>query len=205
MILSVVAGITTTNRTMKIGDNFMSKFIMMRIFHSFTLIWLAALILGTMATPAIAKQIFLGPPDPGAEQQMNDWYRYNSLLASLSIDTTDPAVGQHDFTLANNTAEWSSRAYWRSKIFQLGPAAGGLKPVTFSFSYKLLDKVKEKDNIRVQLRFYDKATNFLTQKEFLLGSASQDSEMSAYKKITVTDIRAPKRAQSADVTFSANF
>src|SRR5581483_565311 len=168
--------------------------------RAFTPIRLASVILGIMATPAMAKQIFLGPPDPGAEQQMDHWYHGTSGLATQSIDDTDPAVGRHDFTLANITAEWSSRADWRSQIFPLGPAAAGFKPIIFSFQYKLLNEVKDKDNIRVQLRFYDKSTNFLTQKEFLLGSASQDSQMTAYKKMVVMGIHAPKRAQLADVT-----
>src|SRR5581483_6191955 len=120
--------------------------------RAFTPIRLASVILGIMATPIMAKQMFLGPPDPGAEQQMDDWYHGTSGDAYQSFDDTDPAIGAHDFTLGNTNADRGSHADWRSQIFPLGPAVGGLKPIDFSFSYKLTDKVNDKDNIRVQLR-----------------------------------------------------
>ena len=91
------------------------------------------------------------------------------------------------------------------KIFPLGAAANGGKPVTFSFAYRLPDAVKDGDNLRVQFRFYDKATNFLDQKEFWVGSQSHDSAMTSYKTITASGILAPPGAQMSDITMSANF
>src|SRR5438045_1841076 len=96
--------------------------------RAFTSIQLVAMILGIMAMPATAKQIFLGPPDPGAEQQMDDWYHGTSGDAYQSFDDTDPTVDAHDFTLGNTNADRESHADWRSQIFPLGPAAAGLKP-----------------------------------------------------------------------------
>jgi uncharacterized protein (TIGR03435 family) len=160
---------------------------------------------GIVAISATAKGIMLGPPDPGAEHGFNFWYHGTGGGGYLSVDDTDPATGINDFTLGNTTAGRENHADWRSLIFGLGPAAAGAEPVTFSFSYKLPDKVIDGDNLRVQLRFYDKATNFLDQKEFWLGSNSHDSEMTGYKKMAASGIRAPSKAQLADVTFSANF
>lgn len=173
--------------------------------HTFKLIKLVAMMSGIMAMPAVAGQILLGPPDPGAEQGMDDWNHGTSGAGYQSIDDTDPATGAGDFTLGNTNAARENHADWRSQIFPLDHAAAGIQPVTFSFSYKLTDAVNDGDNIRVQLRFYDKATNFIGQKEFLVGSSSHDSEMTAYKKMTFAGIRAPRKAQVADVTFSANF
>jgi uncharacterized protein (TIGR03435 family) len=159
---------------------------------------------GIVAMSAMAKGIMLGPPDPGAEHGFDYWYHGTSGGGYLSVDDTDPATGVNDFTVGNTTAGRENHADWRSLIFGLGPAAAGVEPVTFSFSYKLPDKVNDGDNLRVQLRFYDKATNFLGQKEFWLGSNSHDSEMASYKKMAAGGIRAPSKAQVADVTFSAN-
>jgi hypothetical protein len=41
------------------------------------------------------------------------------------------------------------------RVFSLGPAAGGARPLTFSFAYKLENPVAAKNNIIVLLRFYD--------------------------------------------------
>jgi uncharacterized protein (TIGR03435 family) len=158
-----------------------------------------------IAMSAMAKGIMLGPPDPGAERGFDYWYHGTGGGGYLSVDDTDPATGINDFTLGNTTAGRENHADWRSLIFGLGPAAAGAEPITFSFSYKLPDKVSDGDNLRVQLRFYDKATNFLGQKEFWLGSNSHDSEMAGYKKMAASGIHAPSKAQVADVTFSANF
>lgn len=175
-------------------------------FHrAFSFVRLLVAVMGMMAMPVMAKQILLGPPDPDAEQGMDEWNHGTSGTGYQSIDNTDPASGAGDFTLGNTNAARENHADWRSQIFPLGPAAAGAQPVTFSFSYKLTDTVNDGDNIRVQLRFYDKANNFIGQNEYLVGSGSNDSEMTRYKKLTYTGIRAPRRAQGADVTFSANF
>ncbi|HEY1717425.1 MAG TPA: hypothetical protein VGH42_03920 [Verrucomicrobiae bacterium] len=175
-------------------------------FHrAFTLIKLVAIMYVIMAMPAMAGQVLIGPPDPDAEQGMDDWNHGTGGTGYQSIDDTDPSTGADDFTLGNTNAARENHADWRSQIFPLGNAAAGVQPVTFSFSYKLTDTVNDGDNIRVQLRFYDKAGNFIEQNEFLVGSSSKDSEMIHYKKLTFAGIRPPRRAQGADVTFSANF
>jgi hypothetical protein len=67
--------------------------------------------------------------------------------------------------------------------------------MTFSFAYKCPGKVNRGDNIAVFLRFFDETgTNFLGQHYIPLGSASGDSEMSDYKTVTFTNLRAVKNA-----------
>ena len=157
------------------------------------------------AAPADKTQALLGPLNPGAEIGSENWFHGMSGAASLFNDSTEPAAGVNDFTLANTAVGRENHADWRSKIFPLGLAANGGKPLTFSFAYKLPDTVKDGDNLRVQFRFYDKATNFLDQKEFWVGSQSHDSAMTSYKTITTSGILAPAGAQMSDVTMSANY
>jgi serine/threonine protein kinase len=150
------------------------------------------------------RQILIGPANPGAENGPDDWWRGTSGGAYLSIDNTEPASGDYDFTLGNTNLDGDNSADWRSVIFPLGPATAGAKPITFSFAYKLTDEVQAGDNVRVQLRFFDQATNFVSEKNFWLGSKSHDSAMTRYKTITVGGIRAPRRAKVADVRASIN-
>jgi hypothetical protein len=166
------------------------------------LIWLLAI----LAAPAMAtaSPVLLGPGNPGAEDGPDAWWRGASGGGYLSIDNTDPASGNNDFTLGNTNLDGDNSADWRSVIFPLGQAAKGAQPMTFSFAYKLTDEVKAGDNMRVQFRFFDHATNFLGQKEFWLGSKSQDSAMNSYKTITVDGIHAPRRAEVADIRASIN-
>jgi hypothetical protein len=166
---------------------------------------LLTIAMGVMAMSATARQIMVWPSAPGAAHGFDDWNHGTSGGGYQSVDNTDPATGVDDFTLGNTNVGRENHADWRSQVFALGPAAGGVKPVTFSFSYKLQDTVNDGDNMRVQLRFYSKATNFISQKEFWLGSSSHDSEMTSYKKMVVGDFRVPKKAQAADVTISANY
>ena len=153
---------------------------------------LLASVVATM--PAPAKQIILGPPNPGAETG-GQWYSGTNGAAYLSVDNTDPNSGNNDFTLGNITAGTENRADWRSRLFSLGPAAGGGEPITFSFTYKFPGKVKSGDDIAVFFRFFDDTgKNFLGQQYIPLGSSSGDSEMTGYKKVTLTGIRALKNA-----------
>ncbi len=153
---------------------------------------------------AAARPVFIGPGNPGAENGPHEWWWGASGGSFLSIDDTDPASGTNDFTLGNSTVEGTNSADWRAVIFPLGPAAAGADPIIFSFAYKLMDEVKPGDNIRVQLRFFDKTTNFVGQKEFWLGSKSGDSAMTGYKTVIARGIHAPPRAQVADVRVSVN-
>jgi len=75
------------------------------------------------------------------------------------------------------------------------PAAGGAEPITFSFAYKFPGKVNRGDKIEMALRFFDETgTNFLGQIPISLGSRSDESEMTDYKTMTLTNLRAVKNA-----------
>jgi hypothetical protein len=159
---------------------------------AYFIIGLLAAVVATM--PAPAKQIILGPPDPGAERG-GQWYNGTNGAGYRLIDDTDPNRGNNDFTLGNKTAGQENRADWRSRLFSLGPAAGGAEPITFSFAYKLPGEVKPGDDIAVFFRFFDDTgRNFLGQQFIPLGSSSGDSEMTGYKTVTLTGIRALKNA-----------
>jgi serine/threonine protein kinase len=152
------------------------------------------------------QQIMIGPANPGAENNDAGWWvgAAGGARSFFTIDHTDPASGDHDFTLGNTNLDGDNPAEWRSVIFPLGPAAKGSESITFSFAYKLPDEVTAGDNIRVQLRFFGHKTNYLSGKSVWLGSRSGDSAMTRYKTITVADIQAPPGAVVADVTTSIN-
>ena len=166
----------------------------------------AAVVVVVVALPAmaVARPVFLGPGNPGAENGPDEWWRGANGSSFLSIDNDDPATGNSDFTLGNSAIDGTNSAEWRAVIFPLGPAAAGAKPITFSFAYKLTNEVKAGDNIRVQLRFFDKTTNYLGQRDYLLGSKSDDSAMTSYKTNTARGIVAPLKAQVADICVSIN-
>jgi hypothetical protein len=169
-----------------------------------TLCAVAAAVAVALPTMAVARPVMLGPANPGAENGPDEWWTGASGGSFLSIDNTDPATGNSDFTLGNSAVDGTNSAQWRAVIFPLGPAAAGAEPITFSFTYKLTDEVKAGDNIRVQLCFFDKTTNFVGQKEFWLGSKSGDWAMTSYKTVTTGNIQAPLKAQVADVRVSIN-
>ena len=154
--------------------------------------------------PAMARQVMIGPANPGAEDGSDGWWVGASGSGYLLVDHTDPASDTSDFTLGNTNLDGNNSAEWRSVIFPLGPAAAGAKPITFSFAYKLVNEVNPGDNVLVQLRFFDKATNWISQRDFVLGDSSHDSAMSRYKTVTVSDLHAPPGAQVADVRFNIN-
>jgi hypothetical protein len=156
---------------------------------------------GFGAMPATARQIMIGPANPGAEDGSDGWWVGASGKGYLLVDHTDPASDTSDFTLGSTNLDG---AEWRSVIFPLGPAAAGAKSITFSFAYKLADEVKPGDNVLVQLRFFDKATNWISQRDFLLGDSSHDSAMNRYKTVTVTGLHAPLHAEVADIRFNIN-
>ena len=151
--------------------------------------------LGVLALPTMARQIMLGPPDPGPEHGFDYWYYGTNGGGYVSIDDTDPNTGTSDFTLGNKTTGSENRADFRSQLFPLHSASGGAEPITISFAYKLPGNVKARDNIAVFFRFFDDTgTNFLGQIPIMLGSSSGDSEMTDYKTMTLTSIRALKNA-----------
>ena len=157
------------------------------------------------AFPVMAKPVLLGPENPGAESGMDYWYYGSEGAASTTIDSSDPADGANDFTLENSVAGSTNAANWRSFIFPLGPAVRGASPMTFSFAYEFPGQVKQGDNMHIQLRFYNDATNFISQKDIWLGYNSHDSAMTSYRTNVMTGVRAPRHAEFSDVTLTANF
>ena len=150
------------------------------------------------------ERALLGPLNPGAEEGSEHWFYGTSGAGSVSTDRADPAAGACDFTLENSDSNRQSNAGWRSEIFSLGPATNGNVPLRFSFAYKLPGQIKDGDNLRIQLRFFDHATNFLAQKVFFVGSSTHDSVMTGYKTITADDLLAPAGSRLSDITLEAN-
>jgi uncharacterized protein (TIGR03435 family) len=159
------------------------------------------------ATPIVAEknQLVIGPLNPGAEDGCKHWYHGIVGSALLLTDGTDPGTGDNDFTLENSSTNRYDHADWRSEHFSLGAATNGTRPLKFSFDYKLPGPVKDADNLRVQLRFYDHATNFINEKNFWVGSKTHDSAMTKYETFVADDIVTPAGAQVSDVVLSANF
>jgi hypothetical protein len=164
-----------------------------------------AMAVPTWSALADAKPVFLGPPDPGAEHGFDYWYHGANGAGFLYVDNKDPAKGEQDFSLGNNTEGSENRADWRSQCFPLGPAAAGDSPITFSFAYKLADKNTGNDNIMLFLRFFDASgTRFLDQEPVWVGTRSGDSKMDDYKTVRIANIHAPKAARTADIWVTAN-
>jgi hypothetical protein len=74
-------------------------------------------------------------------------------------------------------------ADWRCPLFPLGPAAGAARPIIFSFSYKLPDRVAPGDDMHVQLRFFDAATNGIAERRVKLGTHTGNSAMESYRTL----------------------
>lgn len=149
---------------------------------------------------SLAGLAFLGPTNDA-----DYWYYGQYGTATVSFDSSDSAYnGGHDFLISNTVAGPENKADWRSQPFSLGPAAGGARPVTFTFAYKLPDTVAKRDNIHVQLRFFDSTgTRFISEKVIPVGARTGDSEMTGYKTITMPGIIAPRKARTADVWINA--
>ena len=124
----------------------------------------------------------------------------------MSVDFNDPASnGGCDFVVSNSVAGPENDASWRCPAFSLGPAAGGARPITFSFAYKLENPVAAKNNILVTLRFFDSTgVKFIDQRTIRVGAHTSDSAMTDYRTITISDILAPPAARTADVLIDAN-
>ena len=152
------------------------------------------------------NQIMLGPTDSGPSSGGANWLSGAYGASTVSIDSSHPATkGSYDLVMSNSVADKESHSDWRSPPFSLGPANDGARPITFSFAYKLPDTVAKGDDIHVNLRFFDSTgANFISQKVILVGALSGDSEMTGYRTIAVTGIKAPQRARTADVWINAN-
>lgn len=168
----------------------------------FILVLLAIAVVVTLLFP---RRVMIGPVNPVAENGSDQWWVGASGKGYLFVDHADPASGTNDFTLGNTNQDKNNSAGWRSVVFPLGPAAAGARPITFSFAYKLPDEVNSGDNVLVQLRFFNRATNWIKESDFQLGDSSHDSAMGHYKTVTVGGILAPHNATLADINVTANF
>jgi serine/threonine protein kinase len=150
---------------------------------------------------ANARPVFLGPMNPGAESGLTGWYNNAVGGGSVSTDNEHPATGLNCFSIGvtNTGSGGTNQADLRSEAFPLGRIGNARGPFTFSFAYKLPDKVKPGDDLDVNFRFFDKDGNFLDQDVINVGSSSHDSAMTRYKTMTVGNIFAPSGAVQADV------
>jgi hypothetical protein len=141
----------------------------------------------------------------GPTNDAENWFNGQYGAATLSIDYSDsPDNRGYDFVISNTVAGPENKADWRSQPFPLGPSAGGKNPITFTFAYKLPDTVTKRNDIHVQLRFFDSTgTRFISEKVIPVGAQTGDSDMTSYKTITMAGIVVPRRAQTADVWINA--
>jgi len=163
-------------------------------------------VLAVGAIPFIfEKQMMLGPSDSGPASGGANWMYGAYGASTASIDSSDPATkGGYDLVISNTVAGKENKSDWRSLPFTLGPAAGGARPVNFSFAYKFQDTVAKGNNIHVQLRFFDSTgAGFISEKVFPVGANTGDSEMAGYKTVTVSRIVVPGKARTADVWINA--
>jgi hypothetical protein len=158
----------------------------------------------TMVTSG-KEQIFLGPTEAGTWSGSSRWFTGAYGAASTAYDFDDPANGVCAFVISNTVAGKENTADWRCAPFSLGPAARGARPITFSFAYKLSDRVAARNNIHVQLRFFDSTgTNFFGERVIPIGAHTSDSAMSDYRTLTINSILAPRKARTADIWVDAN-
>jgi hypothetical protein len=156
---------------------------------------------------ANARTVFLGPANPGAESGFAEWHNGVLGAGSVSFDDDDPATGLNCFTIGitNASSGQTNHADLRSEMFPLETTAKTHGPFTFSFAYKLPDKVKSGDDMDVHFRFFGKdEDNFLGEEVILVGSSTHDSEMTRYKTMTVNNIVAADEAVQADIWIVAN-
>jgi RNA polymerase sigma factor (sigma-70 family) len=186
-------------------------------------------VLGAPKNIAFGK-IFLGPANPGIELYSEKtappaapmqapfsgdgeidlpgwhyWFHGAKGSAFVFVDGTDAATGKNDLTLGNTEEGDANRADWRSQKFDLGPAANGREPVSFSFACKIPGDVKNKENLSVHLRFLDATgTNVLHDYAVDIGSATSSANMIHYKTLSFDGLVAPKNARKADIRITAN-
>jgi hypothetical protein len=157
----------------------------------------------TTLTASGKGQIFLGPPESGTWSGSEKWLTGMYGAAATSYDFDDPFHGVCAFVLSNTVAGEENAADWRCLPFSLGPAAGGARLITFSFAYKLSDRVVAGNNMRVELRFFDSTgTNRVGERVVQLGTHTGDSAMSSYRTLTMNGIMAPRKARTADISIN---
>jgi len=168
--------------------------------------WAVTAFIVTTTAASGKEQIFLGPAESGTWSGSSKWPNGMYGAASTSYDFNDVSHGACAFVISNTVAGRENKADWRCELFSLGPAAGGARPITFSFAYKLSDPVVGKENIHVMLRFWDSTgTNYVGGRTVQVGARTGDSAMTSYRTLTMNGIMAPRKARMADVTFSASF
>ena len=174
--------------------------------HQHILLLLFATFAITTTTASGKDRIPLGPPDSDASSAGANWFAGANGGGSVSVDFNDPATnGGCDFVISNTVAGKENNASWRCPNFSLGPAAGGARPITFSFAYKLENPVTAGNNILVMLRFFDSTgTNYISQRTIQVGAHTSDSAMTSYRTITIPGILAPPKARTADIWIDAN-
>jgi prepilin-type N-terminal cleavage/methylation domain-containing protein len=151
------------------------------------------------------EQIFLGPAGSGASSGGANWLTGANGTGFTVVDFDDPANGGFDFTLSNTVAGAENNADWRCPPFSLGAAAGGARPIIFSFAYKFVNAVARGNNMHVQLRFFDPTgTNFVAEDVIPVGARTGDSSMTSYRTLTFEGIIAPPKARTADIWINAN-
>jgi tRNA A-37 threonylcarbamoyl transferase component Bud32 len=152
------------------------------------------------------NQVMLGPPGSGTSSTIAYWIPDTKGGGSVSSDFNEPATrGGCDFVLSNAVAGQGNNAECRCPLFSLGAAADGARPITFSFAYKFAGPVAAGNNMRVQLRFWDANGNkFINERVIFVGARTGDSGMTGYRTVTVNGIKAPRKAQMADVWVNAN-
>jgi hypothetical protein len=156
------------------------------------------------ATNAAAKaEIFLGPPEAGTWSGSSKWLTGAYGAASTCYDFNDPSKGVCAFVISNSVAGKENAADWRCLPFSLGPAAGGARPIGFSFAYKLSEPVAAGNNLRVSLTFFDASgTNSLGARVYRVGAYTSDSAMTHYRTLPVNVILAPQRANMAVISIN---
>jgi hypothetical protein len=172
--------------------------------HIITLLVATFAIITTMVASG-NDQIFLGPAESGTWSGSSKWPNGMYGAASTSYDFNDASHGACAFVISNTMAGTENKADWRCELFSLGPAAGGARPLTFSFAYKLADPVAAGNNLRVQLRFWDSSgTNFMGERNIRVGAHTSDSAMTSYRTLTINGILAPQKARTMDIAILAN-
>lgn len=167
---------------------------------------LTAILFATVTTFVSAKeQIYLGPADSGPGSAGANWFAGENGAGYAAVDFDNAANGDFDFTMSNTVAGTENTADWGCPQFSLGAAAGGARPITFSFGYELVNPVAKGNNVHVQLRFFDSTgTNFISEIVLRVGAHTGDSSMSNYRTLTIENIFAPQKARFADVWINAN-
>ena len=114
------------------------------------------LYLVTPLAMANAHPVFLGPMNPGAESGLTGWNSNIVGGGSISADNENPATGLNCFRIGvtNASSGGTNQADLRSDMFPLGRAGKACGPFTFSFAYKLPEKVQPGDDLDVDFRFF---------------------------------------------------